>query len=80
MRNTGLRPWAAAMALMVTAGGVPAGAADGGPATRGVRAVLEGRRVAVRGERHCMGADGVYRFAHETYEGTSDGDEELTGA
>jgi hypothetical protein len=70
---------AAAVAILVTAGSVPAGAADGGPTTRGARAVLEGRRVDVRGERHCQGADGLYRFAHETYEGTSEGDDELTG-
>lgn len=50
-----------------------------GPATRGVRAALEARRVSVHGERYCPGPDGLHRFAHETYEGTSTGDEELTG-
>ena len=70
---------AAAMAVMAAAGGWPAAAGEDGPTTRGVRAVLEGRRVEVRDERRCMGADGLYRFAHETYEGMSDGDEELTG-
>lgn len=51
----------------------------GSPSTRAVQAVLEARRVAFHGERYCTGADGLYRFAHETYEGTSTGDPELTG-
>lgn len=62
---------------------VPAGATDTegtkGPVTRGVHAALEARRVLVSGERYCTGPDGLYRFADETYEGTSNGDDELTG-
>jgi hypothetical protein len=50
-----------------------------GPTTQAVRATLEARRVEVRGERYCVGSDGVYRFAHEIYEGTSTGDEEISG-
>lgn len=52
---------------------------DTGLTTRPVRAALEARRVEVRNERYCMGADGLYRYALETYEGTSAGDESLTG-
>jgi len=44
-----------------------------------VSAVLQARRVETRGERFCTGADGLYRFALETYEGTSTGDDEVTG-
>jgi hypothetical protein len=62
--------------------GVPAirgQAADSGGQTQAVRATLEARRVEVRGERYCFASDGLYRFAHEIYEGTSTGDEDLTG-
>ena len=58
---------------------VLAAGATGGLATCGVRAFLSAHRVQVEGEGYCTGADGLYRFAHETYEGTSTGDEALTG-
>ena len=67
-----------AAAVLITAGAATAGAGEG-PSTRAVQATLEARRTEVHGERYCSGADGVYRFASETYEGTSAGDEELTG-
>ena len=47
--------------------------------TRPVHAVLEARRVATEGERFCLGGDGLYRFALETYEGTSTGDDDVSG-
>ena len=50
-----------------------------GPVTRAVHAAIEARRVRVEGERHRTSPDGLYRFADETYEGTSAGDPELTG-
>ena len=53
--------------------------ATSGLVTRGVRAFLRAYRVQVEGEGYRTGADGLYRFAHETYEGTSTGDQELTG-
>ena len=44
-----------------------------------VKARLEAERTQMLGERFCTGADGLYRFALETYEGTSTGDEEVSG-
>ena len=44
-----------------------------------VSATLEARRTQTRGERFCTGADGLYRFALETYEGTSSGSEPVDG-
>jgi hypothetical protein len=69
----------ALVAAVITSGGAVTGNAEDGPTTRGVQATLEARRVEVHAERYCQGADGLYRFAHETYEGTSTGDPELTG-
>jgi hypothetical protein len=57
----------------------PGRAAASGGQTQAVRATLEARRVEVRREQYCFGADGLYRFAHEIYEGTSTGDDDLTG-
>jgi hypothetical protein len=50
-----------------------------GTTVRPVSATLNAVRVETRGERLCTGADGLYRFALETYEGTSSGDEEVDG-
>jgi hypothetical protein len=73
--------WRALVGIVVGGVGAFASAAENGPGpmTRPVSAVLEARRVEVQGERYCLGTDGLYRFAHETYEGTSTGDDEVTG-
>jgi hypothetical protein len=69
----------AVMAGLITSGGALCAKGEDGLATRGAQATLEARRVEVHGERYCQGTDGLYRFANETYEGTSTGDPELTG-
>ena len=66
-------------AFLITIGAASAAGAGEGPSTRAVQATLEARRIEVHGERYCTGADGLYRFASETYEGTASGDDELTG-
>ena len=74
-----LRRLALTTALAAMTALLATGLEAGSPSTRAVQAVLEAQRVEFHGERYCTGVDGLYRFAHETYEGTSTGDPELTG-
>ena len=66
-------------AALASAGALPSVVEAAPPSTRAVQAVLEADRTQTHGERYCTGVDGLYRFAHETYEGMSTGDPELTG-